>query len=156
MPQTIPERLETGSMDTPAIAGLHASLEWLKTVDVLGHERALMERLIDGLGQIPQIKLYTAPGGMANQGGVMSFNLGDVSCSAVGQVLDEKHDIAVRAGHHCVSALQAYLKDIDNRGTVRVSLGYFNTADDIDALVDAVSQMDIQQMKSFRIRWESC
>ena len=156
MPESIPEKLEAGSMDTPAIAGLAASLAWLKTVDVLGHEKELMERLIDGLSQIPEVKLYKAPGGMENQGSVVSFNLGDVNANAVGQILDDKHDIAVRVGHHCVSALHPYLKDLDNRGTVRVSVGYFNTEDDIDALVEAVRQMDIKELKAIRVRREAC
>lgn len=156
MPESIPEKLEAGSMDTPAVAGLNASLAWLKTVDVLGHEKELMERLINGLSEIPELKLYKAPGGMENQGSVVSFNLGDVNANAIGQILDDDYDIAVRTGHHCVSALHPYLKDLDNRGTVRVSVGYFNTADDIDTLVEAVRQMDIQKLKAVRIRWESC
>ena len=156
MPESIPEKLEAGSMDTPAIAGLAASLAWLKTVDVLGHEKELMARLIDGLSQIPEIKLYKAPGGMENQGSVMSFNLGDVNANAVGQILDDEHDIAVRVGHHCVSALHPYLKDLDNRGTVRVSVGYFNTNEDIDALIEAVRKMDIKKLKAIRVRREAC
>ena len=156
MPETIPEKLEAGSMDTPAIAGLHASLEWLKTVDVLSHEKKLMERLINGLSEIPEMILYKAPGGLENQGSVLSFNLGDVNAGAIGQILDEKNDIAVRAGHHCVSALHPYLKDLDNRGTVRVSVGYFNTEEDIDCLVEAVRRMNVQELKAVKIRWENC
>ena len=156
MPESIPEKLEAGSIDTPAVAGLAASLGWLKTVDVLGHEKKLMEYLIDGLAELPEIKLYKAPGGMENQGSVVSFNLGDVNANAIGQILDDKHDIAVRVGHHCVSALHPYLKSLENRGTVRVSVGYFNTKDDIDALLDAMRQMDIKALKAVRVRREAC
>ena len=156
MPETIPEKLECGSMDTPAIAGLAASLEWLKTVDVLTHEKALMEYLIDGLSEIPEMKLYKAPGGMEMQGSVVSFNLGVVNANAIGQLLDDKHDIAVRVGHHCAPAIHPYLKDLDNRGTVRVSVGDFNTKDDIDCLLEALRNTSIAELTAIRVRREAC
>ena len=156
MPEDIPEKLECGSMDTPAIAGLAASLAWLKTVDVLSHEKRLMEYLIDGLAEIPEMKLYKAPGGMENQGSVVSFNLGVVNANAIGQLLDDRHDIAVRVGHHCAPAIHPYLKDLDNRGTVRVSVGYFNTKDDIDCLLEALRNTSIAELTAIRVRREAC
>ena len=145
MPDTAPEKYEAGSPNTPAIAGLQAALQWLKTVDTYTHEKELMEYLIAGLESIPEVTIYKAPGGIDHQGGVVSFNLADLSCSVVGIILNEKHDIAVRVGPHCAPAIHAYLKDMKNNGTVRVSISYFTTKEDIDKLVDAVREIDVAQ-----------
>ncbi len=143
MPDTAPEKYEAGSPDTPAIAGLQAALEWRKTVDIYHHEKNLMARLIAGLEEIPEIVVYKAPGGLDRQGGVVSFNLSDLDCSVVGIILNQEHDIAVRTGHHCAPTIHAYLKDMKNNGTVRVSVSYFTTAEDIDKLVAAVKGIDL-------------
>lgn len=148
MPDTAPEKYEAGSPDTPAIAGLQAALQWRKTVgDMYSREKELMEYLIAGLESIPEVTVYKAPGGIDRQGGVVSFNLSDLSCSVVGIVLNEKHDIAVRVGHHCAPAIHAYLKDMKNNGTVRVSISYFTTKDDIDALIAAVRGIDLAEAR---------
>ena len=147
MPDTAPEKFEAGSPDTPAIAGLQAALQWIKTVDIYHHEKELMEYLISGLEEIPDVTVYKAPGGMDRQGGVVSFNLADLSCSVVGIILNEKHDIAVRTGHHCAPAIHAYLKDMKNNGTVRVSISYFTTKEDIDKLITAVKEIDLEEAR---------
>ena len=86
----------------------------------------------------------------------MSFNLGVVNANAIGQLLDDRHDIAVRVGHHCAPAIHPYLKDLDNRGTVRVSVGYFNTKDDIDCLLEALRNTSIAELTAIRVRREAC
>lgn len=143
MPDTAPEKYEAGSPDTPAIAGLQAALQWRKTVDIYRHEKELMAHLIEGLEGIPEVTVYKAPGGIDRQGGVVSFNLSDLSCSVVGIILNEEHDIAVRTGHHCAPTIHAYLKDMKNNGTVRVSISYFTTMEDIDKLIAAVRGIDL-------------
>jgi selenocysteine lyase/cysteine desulfurase len=60
MPDKAPEKFEAGSPDTPAIAGLQAALQWLKTVDIYHHEKELMAYLIAGLESIPGSP-YTKP-----------------------------------------------------------------------------------------------
>jgi selenocysteine lyase/cysteine desulfurase len=143
MPDTAPEKFEAGSPDTPAIAGLQAALQWRKTVDIYHHEKELMAYLIAGLESIPQVTLYKAPGGIDRQGGVVSFNLEDLSCSVVGMILNGEHDIAVRTGHHCAPAIHAYLKDMKNNGTVRASISYFTTREEIDKLIAGVKGIDL-------------
>ena len=55
--------------------------------------------------------------------------------------LNEDFDIAVRTGYHCAPYIHEFLKTVECKGTVRVSLGYFNTEDDVDALVDAIKDI---------------
>lgn len=146
MPRTAPERYECGSMNTPAIAGLGASLEWLRTVQVWQRERELMDYLIPRLEAIPGVTLYRAPQRRL-QAAVISFNVQGFRANEVGAILDKSHDIAVRAGHHCAALIHDHLKDKVYDGTVRVSASYFTTEEDLDALIDALSSIDREDLK---------
>ena len=55
--------------------------------------------------------------------------------------MDEDFDIAVRTGYHCAPYVHKYLEDEKYLGTVRIGLGRFNTKEDIDQLVDAISKL---------------
>lgn len=56
-------------------------------------------------------------------------------------ILDEDFDIAVRTGYHCAPYIHKYLDDEKYLGTVRISLGQYNTKNDIDQLIDAISEL---------------
>lgn len=146
MPGYAPERYEVGSMDTPAIASLQASLSWLDQDELLRKEGDQMERLITGLESIPKIRVYKAPE-TVRQSNVVSFCIEGVESAIVGTVLDKKYDIAVRTGYHCAGLVHEHLADFENRGTVRVSIGAFTTDEDIDALLKALREMDPEKLK---------
>ena len=146
MPGTAPERYECGSMDTPAIAGLAASLEWLRTVDPWKRETELIDYLIPKLEGIQGLKLYTAPS-RERQSGVISLNLEGFRANEVAAILDDKWDIAVRAGHHCAAKIHEHLNDKEHDGTVRVSVSVFTTEEELDVLVKALSSIDREQLK---------
>lgn len=146
MPRRMPGKLECGSKDIVAIKGLNAALKWLPTVDPFQRERELMDYLLEKLRDIPGIHLYTAPSPQC-QAGVISLNLEGFQCGEVAAILDERYDIAVRAGHHCAALLHDHLHDQDFRGTVRVSLGCFNTRADADMLAEGLRSMDRRQLK---------
>ena len=134
-------------MDSVAICGLKTSLEWLKTVDPWAVEAELTEYLLDQLRSIPEITLYHAPPG-CQQAGVISLNLEGFRANEVAAILDREHDIAVRAGHHCAGLIHEHLRNKKYDGCLRVSLGIFNTKDDIDALVRGLSSIDREVLKS--------
>lgn len=146
MPGYAPERYEVGSMDTPAVAALQAALSWLDPKELRESEYQLMTRLIDGLKKIPSIHLYRAPD-PRRQSNVLSFSLEGVESAIVGAVLDRDYDIAVRTGYHCAGLIHEHLKDAESRGTIRVSIGAFNTEEDIDALLSALRAMDPEKLK---------
>lgn len=147
MPKTLPEKLECGSMDTPAIAGLAASLQWLRTVNPWQIEAELMAYLLSRLSEVPGITLYRAPGGPENQAGVVSLNLEGFRANEVAAILDHDAQIAVRAGHHCAGLIHQPLQNQVYDGTVRISLGVFNTREDVDILVDALKAIDRETLK---------
>ncbi|MEY8387520.1 aminotransferase class V-fold PLP-dependent enzyme [Oscillospiraceae bacterium 38-13] len=146
-PRRMPGRLECGSKDTVAIQGLNAALKWLRTVNPLERERELTDYLLASLRDIPGIHLYTAPS-PERQAGVVSLNLDGFQCGEAAAILDSRRDIAVRAGHHCAALIHERLGNRDFRGTVRVSLGYFNRRSDIDALAEALRTMDRKQLEN--------
>lgn len=146
MPGYAPEKYEIGSMDTPAIASLQASLAWLDQDELLEREGALMKHLIDGMEELPYIRLYKAPD-PERQSTVVSFSIEGVESAVVGAFLDKKHDIAVRTGYHCAGLVHNHLDDFENRGTVRVSVGAFTTLEDVDALLRVLRETDPEELK---------
>ena len=146
MPPYYPEKLESASMNTVAAAGLRAALEWRKDVDLWEREQKLMDYLLPRLAELPNVKLYAAPAG-AEQAGVVSLNVKGFRANEAAAILDQHHDIAVRAGHHCAALIHRHLKDKTHDGTLRVSVGAFTTKEDLDALLDALRDMDRGKLK---------
>ena len=79
---------------------------------------------------------------MANESrkgvGIISINIEGYTPDDVGTMLNEEFDIAVRTGYHCAPFIHDFIDSRKYNGTVRISLGYFNTKEDIDKLVKAL------------------
>ncbi len=138
-PVRLPESLESGTLNTPGLAGLKAGIDFLieQGGAIRDHEKALMAQLMDGLRTIDGIELY-GPLDPLFHGGALSFNLIDRDPSEVGFLLDHQHGIAVRAGLHCAPDAHRTIGTFP-RGTVRVSPGCFNTVEEIDYFVASVA-----------------
>ena len=147
MPRHMPEKLECASMDSVAICGLAASLEWLKTVDPWQIESELVDYLLERLAEVDGITIYKAPPG-AMQAGVISINKEGFRANEVAAILDHQCDIAVRAGHHCAGLIHRHLDNKKYDGTIRISPGVFNTKEDIDALIEGLKTIDPEVLKS--------
>lgn len=138
-PEEMPERLESGTINTPGLAGLKAGVEFIIQAGIeaiRAHERTLLERLLDGLRQVKSVELY-GPRDFRYHGGAVSFNLAGRDPSEVGFLLDHAHHICCRVGLHCAPAAHRTIGTFP-RGTVRVSPGFFNTVGDIDRFITAV------------------
>lgn len=139
-PEDMPERLESGTLNTPGIAGLMAGASFIRDLglDTLRHhEENLMEVALQGLKGIPEVEIH----GMKDHcfhGGVLSFNIKEKDPSEVGFLLDHDHGICARTGLHCAPDAHRTIGTFP-RGTVRISPGYFNTTRDMEHLVEAVS-----------------
>lgn len=134
-----PVGFEVGSANIIAISSLNASLKWLKTTEmsVIADKKArLMERLINGLSEI-KVKLYLP----TYHTSVLSFNVDGYTAHDIGMILSEDYDIAVRTGYHCAPFVHDLIGTIDVGGTVRVSIGYFNSEQDIDILLNALKEI---------------
>lgn len=141
MPLYAPEKYESGSMNTVALAGLAAALEWLEDTEVAEKEQALIELLIGELEKMPEIILYRAPD-PEHQAGIVSFNIKGFRANEAAAILDYERDIAVRAGHHCAALIHKYLRDDIYEGAIRVSVGYFTSEKDILDLVDGLKMLN--------------
>ncbi|MBQ6213965.1 MAG: aminotransferase class V-fold PLP-dependent enzyme [Oscillospiraceae bacterium] len=147
MPQNAPDKYECGSKDTVAICGLHASLNWLKKNDTLKNEEEKTKYLFSKLTEVPNIVIYSAPD-MSCQAGIVSINIQGFLCGELAAILDNEYDIAVRAGHHCAALVHKHLKNDEYKGTVRISLGFFNSFEDIDCLVAALKSANKKMLQN--------
>lgn len=140
---------EPGSHNIIAIAGLLEATEeilsWEKEEQELTEERRVCGCLIEKLRDIPGVVLYTADSmrdiTSEQRVGILAINIEGYKAADVGMILDEDYNIAVRTGYHCAPLIHKYLKDEDYAGVVRISLGRFNTKEEIDYLVKAVEEI---------------
>jgi cysteine desulfurase family protein len=138
-PDDAPDRFEAGTLNIFGIAGLHAAAQFLLEAgveNVRSHEVLLMKGLLTSLQEIKNMTIY-GPMSASARLGLVSFNLQDQSPYEVARKLDESFGIKVRAGLHCAPQAHRMIGTVE-RGAVRVSLGYFTTAQELDALVSAL------------------
>ncbi len=138
MSEDAPERYEAGTLQTPAIAGLRAGMEFVGSVGIEAireHERALGVGLRDRLMEIPKVTVY-AP---YREGGVVLFSVAGYTSEEVGQRLD-REGICVRSGFHC-SALGHRTLGTPDGGAVRVSFGWGSRERDGEAVLRVVKGM---------------
>ena len=142
MPEEMPERYEAGTRNTSGIAGLKAAVDFIRETglgEIRAHEKALLQRLLDGLGCMPQIRIH-GPSDLDRHGGACSITLDGIDPAQVGFWLDHDYGIVCRVGLHCAPDAHRTL-GTHPRGTVRVSPGYFTTAEEIDALLAALAEL---------------
>ena len=139
MSQEYPGGFEVGSANIIAIASLNASLKWLKSIGIASiayKKDVLMKYLVEELQSL-NVELYLPN----HHTSVVSFNIPDYQADEIGTILSEDFDIAVRTGYHCAPFVHDLIDTKATNGTVRVSLGYFTTQDDIDSLISAIKEI---------------
>lgn len=143
MPKEFEHMYEPGSYNTYAIKGLNVALKWIKEVginNIYKHKKHLSNLLIEEIEKIDEIEIYV-PENLENHIGVISFNLEGYKASEIGKILDEDFNICVRTGHHCAPYIGKFLEGMAQEGTVRVSLSYFNTEEDIEGFINAINDI---------------
>ena len=139
-PDFLPDRFESGTPNGVGIAGLLAGVQFVleKGVEQIRQdEMTLTQKLIKGLKEIPQVELY----GPKNQGdriATLSLNLTSFSPSNVASRLEKEFGILCRPGLHCAPAAHHTLGTFPE-GTVRFGLSVFNTEEEIETAIQAVS-----------------
>ena len=139
IPLYLPDRFEPGTPNLPGIYGWEAALEYLEGITVeavAAHDRALTARLLGGLREIPGVVLI-GPDSVENRVGVFSLDFPGKDNAEIAARLEEECGILTRCGLHCAPNAHRTLGTFP-RGTVRLSLGWFNTEDDIDRALQAV------------------
>ena len=134
-PNIYPEKLEVGTLSTPAILGFGGGLKFVEE-----HFDGIREKLDDlttflhyELSKLP-VKIYTSP---ENSNGVLAFNIPGIHSSDLSHTLDQKFGICTRGGYHCAPKKHEALGTLDT-GALRVSLSYFNSISDIQHLISAI------------------
>ena len=130
----LPHKFEAGTPHIAGVIGLATALEYLETIgleNITAHESDLLEYAHQRLTDLGCVRLI---GTAKPKAGVISFLVEDAHHYDVGKLLDEQ-GIAVRVGHHCAMPLMLRL---NIPGTVRASLGLYNTREDIDHLAEGI------------------
>ena len=142
-PMEWPTRLEAGTLNGHGVAGLSAGLDFIEAqggVEAIAtHERALADRFLAGVREIPEIKLYGAFDQSARSA-IVSLNVGNIDSAEISDALMQGLGIATRPGAHCAPLMHCAL-GTERQGVVRFSFGYFNTAEEVDMAIDALRNL---------------
>jgi len=142
-PDELPWRLECGTLNLMGISGLLAAQRWIAgkggVEAIRSHEMELANRLRDALVEIPNLKLYCAD--MSHDHlPVFSFNIEGLSAEEVGAMLDVEHGVIARTGLQCAPLVHKGIGTAKH-GTVRFSVGAFNTASDVERAIAGVREI---------------
>ena len=141
MPPDLPDRLEPGTHNMPGIAGLLEGIRFVRrqgVESIAARERQVALRAARGLESLPGVRVFWDRE-LQHQTGVVSFVTEGRDCEAVGEAL-ARRGIALRAGLHCAPLAHRTAGTLDT-GTLRLSASFFNTPDQADRLVWAVSRV---------------
>jgi len=140
-PEDLPDRYESGTMNVAGIAALGEGVRFLTEQgieNVEKHEADLASRLIDGIRDLPGLKIHGPPGGPYRKG-IVSITFDKLAPTEAALILENSFDIAVRPGLHCAPDAHRTLGTLSLGGTLRIGIGYLNTKEDIDRCVEALS-----------------
>lgn len=135
--QPAPNRFEAGTGNIADAVGLGAALDYVEQVGldaISQYEHDLLVYATHGLQTVPGLRLI---GTAANKASVLSFVLAGYQTEEVGKALN-KEGIAVRSGHHCA---QPILRRFGLEATVRPSLAFYNTCEEVDLLVSVLRRL---------------
>ncbi len=136
----LPHKFEAGTPNIAGAVALKAAVDYLDRVGpeaVLRHEQELVAYALEGLREIPGIRLFGPPE-PTERSGVVSFSLSDAHPHDVATILDTE-GVAIRAGHHCA---QLVMKRYGVSATTRASFYLYNTREDVDRLLAGLATVE--------------
>ena len=141
-PSEMPTALEAGTLNGHGIAGLSAAIDFIEKTgidEIREKEQSLMKRFVEGVRDIPGVKLY-GDFDAEVRCPVVALNIGSADSSEISDILSMDYDIATRPGAHCAPKMHESLGTVE-QGAVRFSMSYFNTGEEIDAAICAVREI---------------
>ncbi|HMD98706.1 MAG TPA: cysteine desulfurase [Terriglobia bacterium] len=133
----IPYKFEAGTPNIAGAIGLGAAIDYMTRLDLdaaAAYEHELLRYATEKLSEVPEVRII---GTAKEKTGAISFVLNGIHPHDVGTVLDQE-GIAVRTGHHCAQPL---MDRFQVPATVRASLAFYNTREEIDALVAGIQKV---------------
>lgn len=137
-----PYRLEAGTLNLAGIAGLSAGLDFIEEkgmANIYKHEMELLGMLQDGLAQVPGVKIW-ATKRLTDRVATMSITVENYDASDIGTILDVEYDIQTRTGLHCAPLIHEHMGTVP-RGSIRLSVGPFNTKQHIETTLKAIAEV---------------
>jgi cysteine desulfurase/selenocysteine lyase len=138
-----PWRLECGTGNLLGIAGLLNGQKWIAREglgNIHAREKALLQQLVNGLREVDGVILYCADN-LKDHVPVLSLNVAGMTANNVGTLLDVKFNVATRTGLQCAPKVHELLGTKDLKGTVRISLGPFNTEAHIETVIEGLADI---------------
>ena len=132
----LPHKFEAGTPDIGGAVGLGAAVDYLDRVgiaDIQEYEHGLHAYLSASLAAVPGVRLV---GTARQQAGVQSFVMQGIHPHDLGTIVDQE-GVAIRTGHHCAMPV---MERFGLPATARASLAFYNTREDVDALVKALGK----------------
>ena len=133
----LPYKFEAGTPDFVSTVALAEALDYVDNIgmqNIAAYEKELLDYCTEQFREIPGMRIF---GNAREKSAVMSFLVGDIHHYDMGMLLD-KLGIAVRTGHHCAEPL---MHSLGIQGTVRASFSFYNTKEEIDALVAGIRRV---------------
>jgi cysteine desulfurase/selenocysteine lyase len=132
----LPAKFEAGTPMVAEAVGLGVAVEYLSDLGmqrVRAHERDLTAYMLERLSQVPGLRVV-GPAEADRRGGLASFTIEGIHPHDIAELVD-RGGVCIRAGHHCAQPL---MRCLGVGATARASVGVYNDASDIDALIDAL------------------
>lgn len=152
--EEFPYRMECGTLNIVGIAGLLAGQRWIEKEgleNLHDKELKLWDKLRKGLQEIDKVTMYCADS-TENHNAVLSFNVEGWDAGNVGTMLDVDYNIACRTGLQCAPLVHSQLGTDKIHGTVRLSIGAFNTEEHIEAAIEAVKNISSFERRSIKTK----
>lgn len=132
----LPHKFEAGTVNVGGAVGLAAAIHYVEKLGfsfIEEREKELSVYLMEGMKKIPHVHILGSEKG-ENHHGIMTFTVDGVHPHDIAEIMDS-HKVCIRAGHHCAQPLMKFL---GTPSTSRVSLGLYNTKEDVDAFLAAL------------------
>ena len=131
------QKFEAGTPPIAEVIGLSSSLDFINEVGIdkiYKYENELTQYAYNQMNKDNDIKIY---GNFSNQTSIISFNIDGIHFNDLAMLLDKKN-IAIRTGHHCA---QPFMKHFNISGNARMSIGVYNTKEDIDYFIQSIDEI---------------
>ena len=142
VPDFMPDRFESGTMNLPGIAGLHRALTYLEEYgieNIARQELAICQRFIDGALTLPDTRVV---GKLTTQdrAAIVSLDFQKMDNAEVSFLLDNQYGVMTRCGLHCAPRAHKSLGTFP-QGTVRFSFSHHNTPEEVDTCIEGLRKI---------------